>query len=67
MTNKKETAQEVPVQEQLQTNFNPLTGEKLHETCPNCWVKHKPYNCGYDKCPGRKLIVYEAQGITHQE
>jgi len=51
------TAQEVPVQEQSLSNFSPQTGIKLHETCPKCWVKNKPYNCGFDKCPGYKLLV----------
>lgn len=57
---KKETAQEVPVQEQQNFNFSPLTGKKLHETCPRCWVKdNQPYKCGYEKCPGHKLIALE--------
>ena len=33
------TAQEVPVQEQCDMNFNPNTGEKLHDICPKCWVR----------------------------
>lgn len=54
----KEAAPEVEVQKQLEENFSPYTGEKLHDTCPNCWVKNnKPYNCGYDKCPGYKLFM----------
>lgn len=58
---KKVTAQEVPVQEQLQANFSQHTGKKLNETCPKCWVKeYKPYNCGFDKCPGYKLLTIEA-------
>ncbi|MDR3595148.1 hypothetical protein [Clostridium sp.] len=55
-----ETAQEVPVQEQSVSNFSPQAGKKLHETCPKCWVKNKPYKCGLDKCPGYKLLVIEA-------
>ena len=23
-----------------------------------CWVLKKPYNCGWDRCPGRKLLSY---------
>ncbi len=50
------TAQEVPVQEQYDMNFNPNTGEKLHDICPKCWVKgNKPFNCGFNTCPGYKL------------
>ena len=50
------TAQEVPVQEQCDMNFNPNTGEKLHDICPKCWVKgNKPFNCGFNTCPGYKL------------
>ncbi|WP_234121146.1 hypothetical protein [Clostridium hydrogenum] len=57
---KREVAPEVSVQEQLEENFSPYTGEKLHETCPNCWVKdNKPYNCGYNKCPGYTLFSLE--------
>lgn len=40
-------------------NFSPFTGEKLHETCPNCWVKNQPYNCGFEVCPGKKLMIEE--------
>lgn len=54
------TAQEVPVQEQLEINFSPSTGKKLHEICPNCWVKNKPYKCEFDKCPGYKLLSIES-------
>lgn len=58
--NKKETAQEVPVQEQMESNFSQYTGKKLNDTCPKCWVKrNKSYNCGYNKCPGYKLLVLE--------
>lgn len=52
------TAQEVPVQEQYVDNFNPKTGKKLYDVCPKCWVKGNiPYRCGFDKCPGYKLIT----------
>lgn len=55
--------QEVSDKEQQKANFSSETGEKLHETCPSCWVKgNQPYNCGYDKCPGYKLFVIEHQG-----
>jgi hypothetical protein len=54
------TAQEVPVQEQPLSNFSSQTGEKLNETCPKCWIKNKPYKCGFDKCPGHKLLVIES-------
>lgn len=54
------TAPEVPVQEQYKDNFSTITGEKLSNTCPNCWVKgYKPYNCGFEKCPGYKLFTLE--------
>lgn len=32
-------------------------GKKLHETCPMCWVKKAPYNCGQEKCPGYKVLL----------
>jgi hypothetical protein len=54
-----ETAQEVPVREQSLINFSSQTGKKLHETCPKCWVKNKPYKCEFDKCPGYKLLAIE--------
>jgi hypothetical protein len=54
------TAQEVPVQEQSLINFSSQTGAKLNETCPKCWVENKPYKCGFDKCPGHKLLAIEA-------
>ena len=54
------TAQEVPVQEQCDMNFNPNTGEKLHDICPKCWVKgNKPFNCGFNTCPGYKLFTLQ--------
>lgn len=54
------TAQEVPVQEQCDMNFNPNTGEKLHDICPKCWVKgNKPFNCGFNTCPGYKLVTLQ--------
>ncbi len=41
--------------EKLSTeNFDPTTGRKLREVC-DCWVLGKPFNCGYDECPGYKL------------
>lgn len=40
-------------------NFCPRCGKKRQEVCNPCWVKNKPYNCGYDKCPGRKLFEIE--------
>lgn len=58
MEDKKGTALEVPVQEQL-SNFSHCTGEKLNKVCPYCWVKKKPYNCNLDKCPGQKLYKNE--------
>jgi len=40
-------------------NFCSDTGKKLTETC-KCWVKGgKPYNCGYDQCPGFRLPLIE--------
>lgn len=54
------TAQEVSVQEQSDMNFNPNTGEKLHDICPRCWVKeNKPFNCGFNTCPGYKLFTLQ--------
>ena len=54
------TAQEVPVQEQCDMNFNPNTGEKLHDICPKCWVKgNKPFNCGFNTCPGYKFFTLQ--------
>lgn len=60
---RKEVAQEVPVQEQRQMNFSPRTGEKINEECPNCWVKHKPYKCGFEKCPGYRLYLMELKNL----
>ncbi|MDP4146092.1 MAG: hypothetical protein Q8936_16650 [Bacillota bacterium] len=60
MSDKKGTAQEVPVQEQ-RYNFSNITGEKLNETCPHCWIKNKEYSCGMSKCPGYKLHIIEAK------
>lgn len=52
------TAQEVPVQEQFEENFNPETGIKLYDVCPKCWVKGDiPYQCGFSKCPGYKILT----------
>ncbi len=58
MEDKKETALEGPVQEQ-KINFSPITGNKINNSCPFCWVKKKSYSCGFDKCPGRKLFLLE--------
>ncbi|MBY7009426.1 hypothetical protein FDC58_17015 [Clostridium botulinum] len=57
--NENKTALEVSVQEQFNTNFSSITGEKNSSICPKCWVKKQPYNCGYDKCPGYKLLINE--------
>lgn len=35
-------------------NFDQATGRKIREVC-DCWVLGKPFNCGYDECPGYKL------------
>lgn len=60
----KETAQEVPVQEQFEENFNPETGIKLYDVCPKCWVKGDiPYQCGFSKCPGYKLLTKEINNL----
>jgi hypothetical protein len=40
------------------SNFCGDCGRKLVEVC-NCWVKKKPYNCGFEKCPGRDLGIME--------
>lgn len=60
MENEKEiTAQEDSVQEQSTINFSPETGKKLNEICQKCWVKgNKPYNCGFNICPGYKLLIH---------
>lgn len=59
----KGTAQEVKFQEQF--NFNPTTGKKISDNCTCCWVmKKENYNCGYDNCPGYKLLI---KNITHQK
>lgn len=58
-------AREVSDQEQLY-NFNPNTGEKLHDVCPRCWVKgDKPYKCGFDKCPGYELLAIESENMKN--
>lgn len=45
-------------------NFSSKSGLKLHEECPSCWVKNnKPYNCGFDKCPGLKLHILEINQV----
>lgn len=44
-----------------QANFSSETGEKLNEVCPNCWIKHQPYNCGLEKCPGHRLFAIELE------
>ncbi len=43
-------------------NFCQSCSAKLKEVC-DCWVKKKPYNCGYDKCPGLQLIVEEIKAM----
>ena len=55
MSENKKTPQDV--RDQGEWNFSPITGEKLKATCPNCWIKKQPYNCGYKKCPGYKLML----------
>ncbi|MPN11831.1 hypothetical protein SDC9_159139 [bioreactor metagenome] len=63
-TKNKITAPEAPVQEQLKANFSSQTGEKLHEECPQCWMKdNKVYNCGFEKCPGFNLPYLEKSKI----
>lgn len=60
---KKNNKNAIPIESNLEwqgMNFNPYTGEKLSDTCPKCWVKNnKPYNCGFEKCIGKKLIIDE--------
>ncbi len=51
------------VLDQGEWNFSPLTGEKLNDICPNCWVKNQPYNCAYDICPGKKLLIRESLNL----
>lgn len=45
--------------EECIANFNSETGKKLYKVCPNCWVKKRAYNCGYDTCPGLRLHILE--------
>lgn len=52
---------------QLRGNFNPYTGEKYNSICTNCWIKHKPHDCGYEECPGYRLIVEDVKKTIHQE
>lgn len=52
---------------QLKGNFNPYTGEKYNSICTNCWIKHKPHDCGYEECPGYKLIVEDVKKTIPQE
>lgn len=72
MENIKKSAPEVPVQEQLaykicktcgekiSGNFCGKCGVKVCETCNKCWVKNnQAYNCGFEKCPGYKLLALE--------
>ncbi len=58
MSENEKTPQEVSREE---WNFSPFTGEKLNNTCPNCWVKKRPYNCGHEMCPGNKLLTEEVK------
>lgn len=67
MEDKKEVAPEVEVQEQLESNFNQHTGEKNNSICTNCWIKHRPYDCGYEECPGYKLIIEDVKRTIGQE
>lgn len=52
-------------------NFCTRCAHKVVEEC-NCWVKDRPYNCGYGICPGIKLPIIEMrkakkQGRSHSE
>lgn len=61
MENKKALAESART---LVKNFCSKTGTKIKGRCNYCWVKKKPYNCGFDKCPGLKLYISEiTQGI----
>ncbi len=55
MSGNKKTPQDV--RNQGEGNFSHVTGEKINDVYSNCWVKKQPYNCGYNKCPGYKLIL----------
>lgn len=67
MKNEKEVTPELGAREQLQSNFNQHTGEKNNSICTNCWIKHRPYDCGHEECPGYKLIVEDVKKRTDQE
>ena len=39
---------------------------KLVKEC-DCWVLHRKFNCGLEKCPGYKLLVLLLKTITFVE
>lgn len=39
---------------------------KLVKEC-DCWVLHRKFNCGLEKCPGYKLLVLLLKAITFVE
>lgn len=41
-------------------NFCVECGAKLHKQC-NCFVLHKPYDCGHSSCPGYSLLIEMAE------
>ena len=41
-------------------NFCSRCATKLRVVC-NCWVMNKAYDCGYEKCPGARLLVEKAK------
>lgn len=41
-------------------NFCKYCGTKITEICLHCWRKNEgPYNCGFNKCPGYRLLLEE--------
>ena len=50
----------------LAGNFCSGCAGKLVKEC-DCWVLHRKFNCGLEKCPGYKLLVLLLKAITFVE
>lgn len=50
----------------LEGNFCSDCAGKLVKDC-DCWVLHRKFNCGLEKCPGYKLLVLLLKAITFVE
>lgn len=50
----------------LAGNFCSECAGKLVKEC-DCWVLHRKFNCGLEKCPGYKLLVLLLKAITFVE